>query len=98
MICASICRSSAARGLEFGVVVPTSGDLIADVGDVALALHGGDGGALVLLRLAFDALILKRPPVDPGVVAVALKMAVRQLLPCVPYSGGQRSEGGLAPF
>ena len=30
---------------------------------------------------ALDALILKRPPVDPGVVAVALKMAVRQLLP-----------------
>jgi hypothetical protein len=45
------------EGLELGIVVLTSGDLIADVGDVALAFHGGDGGALVLLRLPFDARI-----------------------------------------
>jgi hypothetical protein len=55
--------------------VLTAADFAADAGDVALALDRGDGGALVLLRLALDALILKRPPVDAGVVAVALKMA-----------------------
>jgi hypothetical protein len=39
---------------------------------------------LVLLWLPLDALILKRATVDASVVAVAFKMAVRQLLPCVP--------------
>jgi hypothetical protein len=39
---------------------------------------------LVLLRLALDALILKRPPINASIVAVALKMAVGQLLPRIP--------------
>jgi hypothetical protein len=37
---------------EFGVMVLTSADLIADAGDGAVALHCRDGRALVLLRLA----------------------------------------------
>ena len=66
-----------------GVVLLTSVDFAVDAGDVALALHGGEAWASVLLRLALDTLILQQTPTDPGIVAVALKMAVVQL-PRIP--------------
>jgi hypothetical protein len=70
------------KAAKLGVVLLTSADFVTDVCDLAaLAFHLGDGRATVLLRLPFYAPILKRPPVNPGVVAVPLKMAVGQLLP-----------------
>jgi hypothetical protein len=65
-------------------VVLTAADLIADPRHCAVALHGGDGGASMLLRLALDALFLQRPAVDSRVMAVALKVAVGEFLPRLP--------------
>ena len=69
---------------QLGVLLLALPDLVADVRDLAAPFHGADGRAAVLLRLPLAAPVLKRPPVDPRVMAVPLEVPVGQLLPTLP--------------